>query len=63
MRFADENLSENLSGIIAEMERNGITRSSDQSKLLRRDYGITVASHALAEYKSLQRKDVARNDD
>jgi hypothetical protein len=51
-----ENLPEILPGIIAEMERNGITRSSDQSKILRRDHGMKIAPHALAEFRSAQRK-------
>jgi hypothetical protein len=52
----DKSTTENLSGIITEMEQKGITRSSDQSKILRREYGMKVAPHTLAEFKSAQRR-------
>ena len=56
---AENNLAiENLSYIIAEMVQKGVTRSLDQAKVLKRDYGIKIAPHVLAEFKSSQRKEV-----
>ena len=59
MKPNHEYTTEKLSTIIAEMAKNGITRSMDQSKVLMRDYGIKVAPHALAEYKSHARREAS----
>jgi hypothetical protein len=36
---------------IREMERKGIKSSDEQSDLLKREYGIDIPSHFIAEYK------------
>ena len=36
---------------IREMERNGVKSSDEQSDLLKREYGIDIPSHFIAEYK------------
>jgi hypothetical protein len=40
---------------IREMERNGIKSSDEQSDILKRDYGIDIPSHFIAEYKYRKR--------
>lgn len=52
----EEFTREQLSEILAGMTRSGITRSSAQSKLLMRDYGVRMAPHILAEFKAQERK-------
>jgi DNA polymerase I-like protein with 3'-5' exonuclease and polymerase domains len=37
--------------IIKELERNGIKWSDEQSEVLKREHGIDIPSHFIAEYK------------
>jgi hypothetical protein len=45
-----------ISGIILEMEWNGVTLSKEQSKILERDHGVKIAPHFIAEYKYCEKK-------
>jgi hypothetical protein len=40
---------------IGEMERDGIKLSSQQSDILKREYGIDIPPHFIAEYKYRKR--------
>jgi hypothetical protein len=46
-----EKFSPELIERIREMERNGIKFSDQQSEILKRDHGIDIPSHFIAEYK------------
>jgi hypothetical protein len=46
-----EKFSSELIGLIREMERNGVKFSDDQSEILKREHGIDIPSHFIAEYK------------
>jgi hypothetical protein len=43
--------SPELIGHIREMKRNGIKFSDQQSEILKRDHGIDIPSHFIAEYQ------------
>lgn len=45
------NAMDNLSRLLDEIIRKGITFSSEQSEILWQDYGIDIPPHILAEYK------------
>ena len=40
-----------VTAIIRELGRNGIKSSDEQSDILKRDHGIDIPSHFIAEYK------------
>jgi hypothetical protein len=46
-----EKFTPELIELIREMERNGIKSSDDQSDTLKREHGIDIPSHFIAEYK------------
>jgi hypothetical protein len=46
-----EKFTPELIELIKEMERNGIKFSSEQSDILKRDHGIDIPPHFIAEYK------------
>ena len=46
-----EKFSPEICERIREMERNGIRSSDEQSDILKREYGIDIPSHFIAEYK------------
>jgi hypothetical protein len=48
-------ITEEIVAIIREMERNGIRLSGPQSDILKREYGIDIPSHFIAEYKYRKR--------
>jgi len=47
-----------ISGIILKMERNGVTLSRVQSKILERDYGVKIPPHFITEYKYYVRGEI-----
>jgi hypothetical protein len=49
-------LPENLSALIDEMVRNGITHNLEQSEILREIMGVEVPPHLIAEYKCRKKK-------
>jgi hypothetical protein len=49
-----EKFSPELCERIREMRRNGIRSSDEQSKILKRDYGIDIPSYFIAEYRYRQ---------
>jgi hypothetical protein len=49
-----EKFSPEVCARIKEMRRNGIRSSDEQSKILKRDYGIDIQSHFIAEYRYRQ---------
>jgi hypothetical protein len=50
-----EKFSPEICARIREMERNGIKSSDQQSDILKREYGIDIPSHFIAEYKYRKR--------
>jgi hypothetical protein len=52
-----EKFSPELIRHIREMERNGIRSSDEQSKILKREYGIDIPPHFIAEYKYRKRNE------
>jgi hypothetical protein len=45
---------ERTRGLIDEMLRKGITRSTELSEILERDHGIMLEPHFISEYKFLE---------
>ena len=50
-------ITEEIVAIIRELERNGIKSSDEQSDVLKRDHGIDIPSHFIAEYKYRKRNE------
>jgi hypothetical protein len=46
-----EKFSLEVSELIRGMERNGIKFSGEQSEILKREHGIDIPPHFIAEYK------------
>jgi hypothetical protein len=44
-----------MAAIISEMERDGIKFSSEQSDILKRDHGVDIPPHFIAEYRYRKR--------
>jgi hypothetical protein len=53
---AENQITEEIATIITEMARNGITSTTKQSRLLKRDYGFDVPPHVVSKYKYYERK-------
>jgi hypothetical protein len=48
----DNNISEEkLLDIIHKLIRDGITKSTEQSKIIEKEYGVEIAPHIVAELK------------
>jgi hypothetical protein len=46
----ENQITDEIAAIIREMEHNGITKRTEQSKILERDHGVKVAPHFISEY-------------
>jgi hypothetical protein len=55
----EEKFTPELWGRIREMERNGIRSLSRQSEILKRDHGVEIPPHFIAEYKYRKRHEEA----
>ena len=50
-----EKFTPELIGFIGKMERNGIRSSDEQAIILKRDHGVDIPPHFIAEYKYRRR--------
>jgi hypothetical protein len=46
----ENQITDEIAAIIRKMERNGINSSGPQSDILKREYGIDIPPHIIAEY-------------
>jgi hypothetical protein len=54
-KHIENHVTDEIAAIITEMERSGIKSSGPQSDILKREYGIDIPPHFIAEYKYRKR--------